>query len=79
MSDVLVANFFFSQVHLGFFFEYASLECRATILIDAFILVYPNAYAFLFFVLKGPFIGVFSRHSRSLRQIPTRKRSASSP
>ena len=70
MSDVLVANVIFPQVLLGIFFVFASLEFHATILINVFFLVCPNAYVILMFVLKGPFIGVFSRHSCSLRQIP---------
>ena len=40
----------------------AGLEFHAIIPIDMFILVYPGAYVFLMFVLKGPFTTVFSRH-----------------
>ena len=76
MSDVLVANVIFPKC---FFWDLLRVRHPATILIDVFILVYPNSYVILRFVLKGHFIGVFSRHSCSLRQIPRRKRSASSP
>ena len=50
--------FFENSVVTRIFFEYASLECHATILIDVFILVFPNAYVILLFVLKGSFTGV---------------------
>ena len=76
---VLAGVFFENSVVTGIFFEFALLEFHMTILFDVFFLVYPYDYVILMFVLKGSFTDVFSRHSCSLRQVPRRKRSASSP